>query len=124
MLRWGRWLSLMGGVLLIRLSVFGESIGSTGGVVVLPGSRTACSEMDPPFVRFRKEDEYQRRLPGLFADVRHRPKEPALLATDLLVPPEDLGRLYILTRRANWAQEIHFEPLERIRDNCSPDCEM
>lgn len=55
------------------------------------------------FVRCRKEDEFQRRLTGLFADICSRPDVPIVVATDLLVLPDDLGRLYFLASRAYWA---------------------
>lgn len=64
------------------------------------GSRAVCLDTDLSFARCREEHEYQRRLAGLLADVRRRPEVPTIVATNLLVLLEDLGKPYFLTRRA------------------------
>lgn len=77
--------------------------------------------MDFPFVGCREEFDYQRRLVGLLADVRIWPEVSTLVAKDLIVLPEDLGRFYFLTRREYWAREFHFEASERERQQFFAD---
>lgn len=66
------------------------------------GLWAVCFKMDRFFVRCRKEDEIQRRLTCLQANVRRRPVVQTTIANHLLVLPEDLRRLYMIVKRVYW----------------------
>lgn len=59
-----------------------------------------CREINSPFVQCCKEDEYQQKLTGLLAEVRHRLAVPTLVAVDFLSLAEDFGHVYLVTNRS------------------------
>lgn len=49
--------------------------------------------MDSPFVQCLEEDDYQKRLAVLLAEVRSRPEVPSAVANDLLALLEYLSQV-------------------------------
>lgn len=65
--------------------------------------------MEFPFVRSWGDDDYERQLAGLLADVRRRPYVLTPVATALLLLPENFRLSYFLIGRPYCARESHFE---------------
>lgn len=65
--------------------------------------------MDSLFLRCREEDDYQRRLADLLADVHHRRELRTIEGTELFVLLQYLRRLHFLARSAYWARAFHFK---------------
>lgn len=55
--------------------------------------KAACQQIDSHFVCCRGEDDYQKGLAVLLAEVRRRPKVPSLVAFDLLEIQEVLSEI-------------------------------
>lgn len=70
--------------------------------------QTTCREIDAPFVRCRKKYDCQKRLSSMVAEVCRRLEVPTVVAVDLQVFPENLGRLYIFSNRDYWSGELGF----------------
>lgn len=68
----------------ILLLGHGRRVGSTGGVCGVLHLHAICREMDPLFVRLRVENEYQKRLGTLFAEMLHRLEVTNVVAVHLL----------------------------------------
>lgn len=59
----------------------------------------ACRELGSSFIRCREEDDYQKKLATLLAEIRRLAKVPRVDAINLLAFPENLGRFYFISNR-------------------------
>lgn len=68
--------------------------------------------MHSPFFLCRKEDDYQKRMDTLLAEVYRRQEVPSVVATDSLVFANNIGCFYFMSVRTHRLSEFHFE--ERV----------
>lgn len=90
-----------------------EVLGGHGALHLKLGSQ----ETDSLFVQWRKEDDYQKRLAVLLAEIRGRPAVPSVVTVNLLPLLEDLCRLYFMSNRSYWWPKFHFEARVWERQN-------
>lgn len=79
--------------------------------------KAPCQKINSPFFRCREEDDYQKSLAVLLAEVQRRLEVPSVVAIDVLALPEDLSQLYFVSNRAYSSRELHFEAQVREQQN-------
>lgn len=65
--------------------------------------------MDSLFVRSLEEDDYQRRLVVLLAEVRRRPEAPSVVDVHRWALPYGLSQVYFVSSAAYRLRELNFK---------------